>query len=129
MIRRPPRSTRTDTLFPYTTLFRSVGIDRRVPADQLSKHAYNVTGIYEKGPVSLHVSYNWRSRSIQSNNADPDLSVWNAPQESFDISATSNVNDWLSVKADMVNATVAYQNQYYGTPLQDRNSPRLNSSH
>src|SRR3546814_12632392 len=26
MIRRPPRSTRTDTLFPYTTLFRSMGI-------------------------------------------------------------------------------------------------------
>src|SRR3546814_18531897 len=26
MIRRPPRSTRTDTLFPYTTLFRSVNI-------------------------------------------------------------------------------------------------------
>src|SRR3546814_10050170 len=26
MIRRPPRSTRTDTLFPYTTLFRSSGI-------------------------------------------------------------------------------------------------------
>src|SRR3546814_17068956 len=25
MIRRPPRSTRTDTLFPYTTLFRRVG--------------------------------------------------------------------------------------------------------
>src|SRR3546814_1770348 len=24
MIRRPPRSTRTDTLFPYTTLFRSI---------------------------------------------------------------------------------------------------------
>src|SRR3546814_15407538 len=30
MIRRPPRSTRTDTLFPYTTLFRSAGhLDRR----------------------------------------------------------------------------------------------------
>src|SRR3546814_8843028 len=27
MIRRPPRSTRTDTLFPYTTLFRSAGKD------------------------------------------------------------------------------------------------------
>src|SRR3546814_5023754 len=25
MVRRPPRSTRTDTLFPYTTLFRSAG--------------------------------------------------------------------------------------------------------
>src|SRR3546814_19035285 len=29
MIRRPPRSTRTDTLFPYTTLFRSIGRDMR----------------------------------------------------------------------------------------------------
>src|SRR3546814_7582631 len=29
MIRRPPRSTRTDTLFPYTTLFRSAGERRR----------------------------------------------------------------------------------------------------
>src|SRR3546814_12388615 len=29
MIRRPPRSTRTDTLFPYTTLFRSVDIFRQ----------------------------------------------------------------------------------------------------
>src|SRR3546814_16781122 len=29
MIRRPPRSTRTDTLFPYTSLFRSVRGDRR----------------------------------------------------------------------------------------------------
>src|SRR3546814_12049768 len=28
MIRRPPRSTRTDTLFPYTTLFRSPSEDR-----------------------------------------------------------------------------------------------------
>src|SRR3546814_20490862 len=32
MIRRPPRSTRTDTLFPYTTLFRS---DHRHMADRL----------------------------------------------------------------------------------------------
>src|SRR3546814_17017146 len=29
MIRRPPRSTRTDTLFPYTTLFRSVPVRYR----------------------------------------------------------------------------------------------------
>src|SRR3546814_1947352 len=48
MIRRPPRSTRTDTLFPYTTLFRSLeaaaavedlpefvhDVDQRAPVDQ-----------------------------------------------------------------------------------------------
>src|SRR3546814_16249166 len=39
MIRRPPRSTRTDTLFPYTTLFRShdhvhvLGVELDQPAD------------------------------------------------------------------------------------------------
>src|SRR3546814_14515400 len=32
MLRRPPRSTRTDTLFPYTTLFRSFGARRPVAA-------------------------------------------------------------------------------------------------
>src|SRR3546814_16520116 len=37
MIRRPPRSTRTDTLFPYTTLFRShgkPGDGRPLPAER-----------------------------------------------------------------------------------------------
>src|SRR3546814_16571111 len=29
MIRRPPRSTRTDTRFPYTTLFRSIGVNNQ----------------------------------------------------------------------------------------------------
>src|SRR3546814_3794498 len=44
MIRRPPRSTRTDTLFPYTTLFRSLGCvleahrrDRRRPGTDPDK--------------------------------------------------------------------------------------------
>src|SRR3546814_8483084 len=35
MIRRPPRSTRTDTLFPYTTLFRSL------PLTPIGDNAFN----------------------------------------------------------------------------------------
>src|SRR3546814_2365790 len=41
MIRRPPRSTRTDTLFPYTTLFRS-GRDRT--AQQPGPKEYRAAG-------------------------------------------------------------------------------------
>src|SRR3546814_16294707 len=37
MIRRPPRSTRTDTLFPYTTLFRS-HVAQRVGDDYRLRH-------------------------------------------------------------------------------------------
>src|SRR3546814_5666552 len=35
MIRRPPRSTRTDTLFPYTTLFRSPRSAQHLVVDQI----------------------------------------------------------------------------------------------
>src|SRR3546814_7050363 len=37
MLRRPPRSTRTDTLFPYTTLFRS-DTDQREVETELQQH-------------------------------------------------------------------------------------------
>src|SRR3546814_10197259 len=45
MIRRPPRSTRTDTLFPDTTLFRSVG--RRMPGQLREARA----GVGERAAV------------------------------------------------------------------------------
>src|SRR3546814_5568013 len=41
MIRRPPRSTRTDTLFPYTTLFRS----HRDELDALQRELRDVKGV------------------------------------------------------------------------------------
>src|SRR3546814_7521584 len=46
MIRRPPRSTRTDTLFPYTTLFRSGGGTLRKRGDGvlLQSGTNNYTG-------------------------------------------------------------------------------------
>src|SRR3546814_9083069 len=42
MIRRPPRSTRTDTIFPYTTLFRSRLV--RKAADAQSQHLDELLG-------------------------------------------------------------------------------------
>src|SRR3546814_11958045 len=49
MIRRPPRSTRTDTLFPYTTLFRSRV--RRVELDEPVQRVHRlgvVVGLVER---------------------------------------------------------------------------------
>src|SRR3546814_18543492 len=42
MIRRPPRSTRTDTLFPYTTLFRSVRL-QGIPDPERTMHVQRAT--------------------------------------------------------------------------------------
>src|SRR3546814_3681723 len=46
MIRRPPRSTRTDTLFPYTTLFRS----RLQHAQRLASFQANTSKCYVRSP-------------------------------------------------------------------------------
>src|SRR3546814_9806065 len=47
MIRRPPRSTRTDTLFPYTTLFRSSLLRGQLKAGSVLSHpaAYPLTTV------------------------------------------------------------------------------------
>src|SRR3546814_14731725 len=74
MIRRPPRSTRTDTLFPYTTLFRSYGKrDRhRRPAAAHQQvrpdgsHGASPSGIADlrrKGRHILQAIKPWRGRS------------------------------------------------------------------
>src|SRR3546814_17809058 len=46
MIRRPPRSTRTDTLLPYTTLFRSLAAigDDTIDRDAVAQHGAHGSG-------------------------------------------------------------------------------------
>src|SRR3546814_16664569 len=62
MIRRPPRSTRTDTLFPYTTLFRSLilavwtavvaGLSRKLPDDVVAR-VLGIMGLVSVGFLSF----------------------------------------------------------------------------
>src|SRR3546814_5920476 len=60
MIRRPPRSTRTDTLFPYTTLFRSVSSTVEV----LPLVPVTATTVFGKGAKNFAASWaNSRRRS------------------------------------------------------------------
>src|SRR3546814_6319433 len=51
MIRRPPRSTRTDTLFPYTTLFRSAdAVGKLLDMIRQAKKAADEQRVIEKKP-------------------------------------------------------------------------------
>src|SRR3546814_17504750 len=59
MIRRPPRSTRTDTLFPYTTLFRSVRVDQRQRFDVVDEGR-------ERQPAAVDVRRRIRSEEHTS---------------------------------------------------------------
>src|SRR3546814_5619001 len=65
MIRRPPRSTRTDTLFPYTTLFRSRGRTALPSGLSLCQGGLSwPTGYPRASPLAgRSVPLNWRNRS------------------------------------------------------------------
>src|SRR3546814_5498159 len=69
MIRRPPRSTRTDTLFPYTTLFRSAGISH----DEVCDRA--VGGRPSAAAAGVHTDYGeWaatRRRTFKAAQGEP----------------------------------------------------------
>src|SRR3546814_5669451 len=64
MIRRPPRSTRTDTLFPYTTLFRSL----QPALHHLSAHIRRsrARGRHELGAVHTHRRSEEHTSELQS---------------------------------------------------------------
>src|SRR3546814_19092865 len=61
MIRRPPRSTRTDTLFPYTTLFRSVVAEGAL--DDIIGNEASITGDYLAGRREVPVPIRRRKGS------------------------------------------------------------------
>src|SRR3546814_6829951 len=96
MIRRPPRSTRTDTLFPYTTLFRPgtarevanrIGLDYQ-PSSLTVDTDYNIQlgSSYFKRMFDRYGSY---PLAIAAYNAGP-----------------GNVNKWLAANGDPRTGTV-----------------------
>src|SRR3546814_13539484 len=72
MIRRPPRSTRTDTLFPYTTLFRSWQSQiRKRDGGSLTLLVHSLNLFPKKGLILYDLSNLNRSYPRQSNRRYP----------------------------------------------------------
>src|SRR3546814_14985748 len=61
MIRRPPRSTLTDTLFPFTTLFRSVALKNLKPREKAYKGT-DRDGLYVQVSTSGTLTFRLDSR-------------------------------------------------------------------
>src|SRR3546814_19971785 len=75
MIRRPPRSTRTDTLFPYTTLFRSaLMIKRGGIGNNRKENPHQVTIADDLGIISDANRFGETSTA----SADPLIAAWPA---------------------------------------------------
>ena len=76
-----------------------------LPLEGLSKHNFNATVFYEKGPVSLRAAYNWRSKYLLTA-ADvifPYTSIYQSAGGQLDASAFVNVNKYIKIGVQGVN--------------------------
>jgi iron complex outermembrane receptor protein len=90
----------------------------------ISKWSYNLVGIYEKGPVTFRVAYNWRDGF----DVGPAPGGGQQPQEIFsksqpwlDLSASYKVLERLTVTFDATNLLNSYYQDYFGS---QRDFPR-----
>lgn len=79
-----------------------------LPVEQLSKYNYNLTGMYEKGPWSARLAYNWRSQYLlvaSGANGTGSLPVFSAPYGQLDFGSSYRINDHFTFGVDGQNVT------------------------
>lgn len=84
----------------------------------ISKHTFNVVGLYEKGPVGIRLAYNWRSRYLTQNlDCCIGLPVFQKASGFLDGSIRFSVNRYIELSVEgsnLLNTTSVYQQQIFG---------------
>src|SRR3546814_10499827 len=114
MIRRPPRSTRTDTLFPYTTLFRSSSMSGASLAPMSASGGSDFSAQYASAFV-INPDTDRRSWTQLGTNASYSVII------DFSLRVPNGLQHGISERGD-------YANRVQGDAASDRKSTRLNSS-
>jgi TonB-dependent receptor len=84
-----------------------IGVPGNLPLAQLSKHTINIEPFYEKGPVSIRVAYNWRSKFLltESDVIQPYFPIWNDKTGTLDASAFYTFSPALKIGVQAQNLT------------------------
>jgi iron complex outermembrane recepter protein len=88
------------------------------PFQNISKWSYNIIGIYEKGPASLRVTYNWRSGfnvGAAPGGGQQPTTIFAKAQPWLDMSASYKVTHMLTLTFDATNLLNSYYQDYFGT--------------
>ncbi|WP_255587152.1 TonB-dependent receptor [Hephaestia mangrovi] len=84
----------------------------------ISKHTFNVVGLYEKGPIALRLAYNWRSRYLTQNlDCCIGLPVFQKAAGFLDGSIRYSINDHFELSIEGTNllgTTTVYQQEIFG---------------
>src|SRR3546814_1921604 len=122
MIRRPPRSTRTDTLFPYTTLFRSTRQCRRLLS--LALAVYDLATAQQE-QKQLQVLVDERDRLLASTRGDLFKRLYDAAQRSEEHTSELQSLMRISYAAFCLNKKITRINKHY---KQNHKTPTKNQT-
>lgn len=108
--------TYVDSKAPSPDAQDTTGAQLTVPLEQLSKYSYNLVGIYDKGPLSARVAYNWRSKYVVTTrgNGSGNLPIFNDARGQVDASITYTVTPNFGLTVDGINLTNTENRTYYG---------------
>ena len=78
-----------------------------LPLAQLSKHTFNIAPFFEKGPISVRLAYNWRSKFLitEADVIYPYYPIWNAATGTLDASVFYTIAPQLKVGIQAQNLT------------------------
>jgi TonB-dependent receptor len=84
-----------------------IGTAGNLPLEQLSKHNLNIQPFYEKGPLSVRLAYNWRSKFLltASDVIFPYYPIYNAATGRLDATIFYKINDNFKIGVQGVNLT------------------------
>ena len=84
-----------------------IGVSGNLPLAQLSKHTFNIQPFYEKGPFSIRVAYNWRSKFLltESDVIFPYFPIYNDKTGTLDASAFYTITPTLKIGVQAQNLT------------------------
>lgn len=92
-------------------------LGQKVPLQNLSKHSYNLIGMYEKGPFSARVAYNWRDTflsGITNIVGVGALPVYTRSYGWLDASVGYRINEHFSFTIEGMNLLNTLRSSYYG---------------
>jgi iron complex outermembrane recepter protein len=87
----------------------------------LSKYSYNIVGLYERGPWSGRVAYNWRSSFLDTRNMMTTFGVqydlYAAATAQMDASVSYKINDDMTLTLEGVNLLDTHFQDYFNDPV------------
>jgi iron complex outermembrane recepter protein len=89
-----------------------------VPLENLSENSYNLIALYEQGPLSARLAYNWRDKYVSATSGD----AANRPlivkaMGQLDASISYDLSSAITIGLDAQNLTRNELKDYYGTPV------------